>query len=62
MHILTELRQRFAKALAAVTDHPAEFAEMVKPAQDARFGDYQANFAMPLAKQQGRNRVVARDT
>jgi arginyl-tRNA synthetase len=28
---------------------------MVRPAQDARFGDYQANFAMPLAKQQGTN-------
>lgn len=30
-------------------------AGMVKPAQDSRFGDYQANCAMPLAKSRGEN-------
>src|SRR5262249_11204064 len=33
---------------------PAPFSAQVKPAQDARFGDYQANCAMPLAKVLGR--------
>jgi arginyl-tRNA synthetase len=55
MNILAELRKRFETALTPSTDQPAQFAEMVRPAQDSRFGDYQANFAMPLAKQQGRN-------
>ncbi len=33
---------------------------MIRPAQDARFGDYQANCAMPLSKQLGKpSRVVA---
>src|SRR5436190_5496823 len=27
---------------------------MIRPAQDAKFGDYQANFAMPLGKQLGK--------
>jgi arginyl-tRNA synthetase len=33
---------------------PAPYLAMVKPAQDARHGDYQANCAMPLAKALGR--------
>ena len=51
MNILTELRERFRSALAPLVDDPAELLEMVRPAQDARFGDYQANCAMPLGKQ-----------
>src|SRR5206468_623848 len=31
-----------------------ELLEMIRPAQDPKFGDYQANFAMPLGKQLGR--------
>ncbi len=50
MNILTELRERFRSPLAALVDDPAELLEMVRPAQDARFGDYQANCAMPLGK------------
>ncbi|WP_437203527.1 arginine--tRNA ligase [Planctomicrobium sp. SH664] len=53
MNILSTLRDRFAGVLADFTDTPAPFAEMVKPAQDARFGDYQSNCVMPLAKQLG---------
>lgn len=53
MNILNELRSRFRTALAPLCDDPAPFAVMVKPAQDAKFGDYQANCAMPLAKQRG---------
>jgi arginyl-tRNA synthetase len=55
MNILAELRRRFADALRELTPDPAPFAAMVKPSQDARFGDYQANCAMPLARQAGKN-------
>jgi arginyl-tRNA synthetase len=51
MNLLFELRQRFAAALTGLCDDPAQWALLVKPAQDERFGDYQANCAMPLAKQ-----------
>jgi arginyl-tRNA synthetase len=53
MNILLELRARFLAALTGLADNPAALAAMVKPAQDAKFGDYQANCAMPLAKQRG---------
>ncbi len=39
---------------------------MIRPAQDPRFGDYQANCAMPLGKQLGKSprevadKIVAR--
>src|SRR5262249_42431944 len=55
MNILHELRSRFRAALTGLAADPAPLAAMVKPAQDARFGDYQANCAMPLAKQLGTN-------
>jgi len=51
MNILVELRKRFAAALAPLVDDTAELVQMVRRSQDARFGDYQANCAMPLAKQ-----------
>jgi arginyl-tRNA synthetase len=54
MHILAELKRRFKTALAPLADDTAELTEMVRPSQDAKFGDYQANCAMPLAKQLGR--------
>jgi arginyl-tRNA synthetase len=54
MHILAELKRRFEKALAPLGGHTAEMIEMVRPSQDAKFGDYQANCAMPLAKLLGR--------
>jgi arginyl-tRNA synthetase len=53
MNVLRELRSRFLNALQGLADDPAPLAAMVKPAQDAKFGDYQANCAMPLAKQRG---------
>src|SRR5579863_1491268 len=53
MNVLQELRSRFLHALQGMADDPAPLAAMVKPAQDAKFGDYQANCAMPLAKQLG---------
>jgi len=66
MLILDLLRERFAAALpqvvaqfaASQTDLPADevqaFAALVRPTADPRFGDYQANCAMPLAKQLSR--------
>ncbi|TWU29390.1 arginine--tRNA ligase [Bythopirellula polymerisocia] len=53
MNILAELRSRFRKALTTLDPSAAEFAEMVLPSQDAKFGDYQANCAMPLGKRLG---------
>ena len=56
MNILAELRKRFEPVLTEWTDDPSSVIEMLKATQDAKFGDYQANFAMPLAKQiQGTN-------
>src|SRR5438046_6337989 len=57
MNILAILKDRFRPALAALRPDPAkvgELLEMIRPAQDAKFGDYQANFAMPLGKRLGK--------
>ncbi|HWL08138.1 MAG TPA: arginine--tRNA ligase [Planctomicrobium sp.] len=58
MNILRLLKDRFAAALQGAIDDVAPFADMVRPVQDARFGDYQANFAMPLS---GRLKLKSRD-
>ena len=55
MNALAELRSRFTKVLTDFTSDPATFAAMVKPTHDAQFGDFQANCAMPMAKQLGTN-------
>ena len=55
MNILTELRNRFRVALAPLVEDPSELLTMIRPAQDARFGDYQANCAMPLGKRLGQS-------
>ena len=54
MNVLQWLRDRFAEAAEQVDAQGAELASMVQPAQDARFGDYQINAAMPLAKRLGK--------
>jgi arginyl-tRNA synthetase len=68
MNILTQLQERFRAALAAMAgdrlgaEELSELVEMVRPSQDAKFGDYQANCAMPLAKKLGRSpREIATD-
>ncbi len=53
MNLLQEIKHRFREALAPLVSDPASALEMIRPAQDARFGDYQANCAMPLGKQLG---------
>ncbi len=50
MNILSELRSRFLTALEAIDPGAVELTTMVLPSQDAKFGDYQANCAMPLGK------------
>ena len=55
MNLLRLLQQRFAPVLADYADDPAPFVSMVRPAQDVKFGDFQANFAMSLAKRHGLN-------
>jgi arginyl-tRNA synthetase len=50
MNLLHLLQQKFHTALTGLVADPAPYTTQVKPAQDARFGDYQANCAMSLAK------------
>ncbi len=54
MNLLGQLRARFRDVLATCCDDPTPYLAMIKVSQDAKFGDYQANFAMPLCKQVGR--------
>jgi len=54
MNILALLRERFAAALAPLGPEAADAAVLVLPSQDPKFGDYQANCAMPLGKRLGR--------
>jgi arginyl-tRNA synthetase len=61
MNLLDALRARFAMAAPAGSD-PATFASAVRPGSDSKFGDYQANGAMAVAKALGTNpRAVAQD-
>jgi arginyl-tRNA synthetase len=53
MNVLALLQRKLQEALTGLAADPAAYAGMLKPAQDPRFGDYQANCAMPLAKQLG---------
>ncbi len=54
MSILSELRERFRRAIGELADDVDDLLDLVRRAGDARFGDYQANFAMPLGKRLGR--------
>ena len=48
MNILSLIRSRFRGPLSGLSDDVEPLLAMIRPAQDARFGDYQANCAMPL--------------
>jgi arginyl-tRNA synthetase len=50
MNLLTLLQYKLHASLTGLVPDPAPYAGMVKPAQRAEHGDYQANCAMPLAK------------
>jgi arginyl-tRNA synthetase len=57
MNILATLRSRFANALMQLGVEAADtpgLTALVLPSQDAKFGDYQANCAMPLGKRLGK--------
>ncbi len=65
MNIAAELQTFFRAALAEMiegdrADELEELIAMVRPSQDAKFGDYQANCAMPLAKRLGKPRATWR--
>jgi arginyl-tRNA synthetase len=57
MNVLATLKDRFRPTLADLipdAGQAREALDMIRPAQDAKFGDYQANFAMPLGKRLGK--------
>ncbi len=54
MNLLADLRRRFRIALELLDTGAGEVADMVLPSKDPKFGDYQANCAMPLGKRLGR--------
>lgn len=54
MNILHALEKRFVAALTDLVVEPGKYAGLLKAAQDAKHGDYQANCAMPLAKVLGK--------
>lgn len=57
MNFLAEIRSRFASSLQSLegfTGDVAPVLELIRPSTDAKFGDYQANCAMPLGKQLGK--------
>jgi arginyl-tRNA synthetase len=50
MNLLQEIRERFAVALQPLTDTPEMMLDLIRPSQDAKYGDFQANCAMPMSK------------
>ncbi len=62
MNFLAELRSRLKVALAKADLPVDDYWQMLQPATDAKFGDFQANCAMPIAKATGQNpRVVSQN-
>ncbi|HZU34763.1 MAG TPA: arginine--tRNA ligase [Gemmataceae bacterium] len=55
MNVLQLLQQKFHAALGGLVADPTPYVAMVKPVQDAKHGDYQANCAMPLKAVLGKN-------
>jgi arginyl-tRNA synthetase len=54
MNLLHLLQERFRGALTGLVPDPTPYSSLVKPSQDAKFGDYQFNGAMSLAKVLGK--------
>jgi arginyl-tRNA synthetase len=57
MNVLALLRDKFGRALSSLEVGPADLPgllALVLPSQGAKFGDYQANCAMPLGKRLGK--------
>lgn len=53
MNALSEIKSRFDRVLNQMVDDPANLLDMIRPAQDSKFGDYQANCAMPMKSMMG---------
>jgi arginyl-tRNA synthetase len=54
MHLLQRFQQTLQQALTGLVDDAATYSSQVKPTQDAKHGDYQANCAMALQKVLGK--------
>ena len=54
MNLLHLIQEKFRVALAGLVPDVEPFVAMVKPTQDSKHGDYQANCAMSLAKALGK--------
>ncbi len=54
MSLLNLLKSRFHHVLSQMVEDTSPLLDMVRVSQDARFGDFQANCAMPLSKQLGK--------
>ena len=57
MNLLHRIRSLFEPVLAGLAPDPAklpDYLTMIKPSGNPEHGDYQANFAMPLAKLLGK--------
>src|SRR5947209_2557684 len=62
MNLVHFLQQQFERALTGLVEDPAQYAALVKPTQDPKHGDYQANCAMPLKIVLGKApRAIAED-
>jgi arginyl-tRNA synthetase len=62
MNLLALIQGRMKAALQGLIDNPELYAAMVRPTQDPKHGDYQANCAMSLAKVLGKKpRDLAQD-
>lgn len=62
MNLIHLIQDKLLHALTGYAPNPAEAAALVKPTTDSKFGDYQANCAMSLAKTLGKKpRDVAQE-
>jgi arginyl-tRNA synthetase len=62
MNLLHLIQDKFRAALTGLVSDVEPYVAMVKPTQDAKHGDYQANCAMALAKALGKKpRDIAQD-
>jgi arginyl-tRNA synthetase len=55
MDLLADIKRRFDAALSDMVDDPSDLLEMIRPTADPKFGDYQANCAMPLKAKLGKS-------
>ncbi|MCH2178283.1 MAG: arginine--tRNA ligase [Mariniblastus sp.] len=55
MNALSEIKYRFGQVLKEMVEDASDLLEMIRPAQDSKFGDYQANCAMPMKNLVGKS-------